>query len=301
MAQAPSYCQDFSRSRGFASCLKLGIFVLGLSCLGCWQEVRYEPGEPAAIPAARPTGQPTDQVVIAEVETPPQELLPPTGVETFHEDLVPKLVIEPSDVLPVPALEESAVAEEELTEKNDAWIPSPEIRLPEKAGTGLAAWEMSSRWSMAAARQAKGQGIDLYGTRLERARDDARLLGVELPELPLHEEDADRLERNLTFLLEEAGPQLAIQLGELHGADHAALVELATKTNVLLLNYSPNSPQMEPVIGAIRQAAESSGLPKEIWNELIDLLTARKDFKQVKAAIFQLHQQASAFLGGESG
>ncbi len=278
------------------------MLTLCLSCLGCWQEVRYEPGEPVAKPSTIPTGKPTGQMAKPEVEAPTQELLPPTGSETFYEDPVPKLTVEQSDVLPVPALEESAVVvEEELTEKKGEWIPSPEARQPEKAGTGLAAWEMSSRWSMATALQAKGQDIDIYGARLERARDDARLLGIELPELPLHEEDADRLEGNLTFLLEEAGPQLAIRLGELHGADHAALVELATKTHVLLLNYSPNSPQLEPVIGAIRQAAESSGLPKEIWSELIDLLNARADFKQVKAAIFQLHQQASAFLGGESG
>ena len=283
------------------------MFALCLSCLGCWQEVRYEPSEPAA--------KPTGQVLKTEVEVPSQELLPPRGSETKYGNLEPKVsvpevsmpkisvpsIIEPSDVLSAPALEESPVVEEELTEKKDEWIPSAEARLPEKAGTGLAAWEMSSRWSMAAALQVKGREVDTYGTRLKRARDDARLLGVELPELPLHEEGADRLERNLTFLLEEAGPQLAIQLGELHGADHAALVELATKTYVLLLNYSPNSPQLEPVIGAIRQAAESSGLPKEIWSELIDLLNARADFKQVKAAIFQLHQQASAFLGGEGG
>ena len=154
---------------------------------------------------------------------------------------------------------------------------------------------------MAAALQAKGRDEESFGERLSQARHDARLLGVDLPELPSYEVGEDRLSGNLTFLLEQAGPHLASELRERHGAESAALVELATKTNVLLLSYSPKSTGLEPVIAAIRQAAENSGLPENIWRGLLDLLTNQADFKQVKTAVFRLHREAVASLSDANG
>ncbi len=255
--------------------------ALLVSCLGCWQEVRYEPGE---------TAESISKPVVESVEP----LSPPASETLFGDSGEDR--VEAVEVVP------EAVVEEEMV----VVVPSAEANSPgvgvgvEEAGAGrtaLAAWRMGSDWSMAAALQAKGRDVESYGEWLEQAREGARLLGVELPELPTYDVDSDRLAGNLTFLLEEAGPRLAGELRELHGADHAALVELATKTHVLLLSYTPNSTRLDPVIAAIRHAAESSGLPESVWRELVDLLTARAEFKQVKAAVFQLHQRAVDFLG----
>jgi len=95
-----------------------------------------------------------------------------------------------------------------------------------------------------------------------------------------------------------AGPRLASTLSKQHGAEHAALAELATKTHVLLLSYTPSSTRLEPVIASVRQAAQQSRLPETVWKELVELLAARAEFKPVKASIFQLHQRATAYLSG---
>lgn len=275
MPQSPHRCQHISltrrpRSRRFGTFSVSVVVALLVSCLGCWQEVRYDPGE-----SAEPISKPVVESV--EPPSPPaSETLFGTS-ETEEEEAV--------EVVPVPV----AVGE-------GAADPPAEASSPGVDRSALAAWRMGSDWSMAAALQAKGRDVASYGERLDRARDDSRLLGVELPDLPLHEEDADRLSENLVFLLEEAGPRLAGELGELHGADHAALVELATKTHILLLSYTPSSTRLEPVIVAIRQTAKSSGLPESVWGELVDLLAARAEFKQVKAAVFQLHLRAVDFL-----
>jgi hypothetical protein len=149
---------------------------------------------------------------------------------------------------------------------------------------------------MAAALQAKGRNSDSYSGQWKKALEDAEQLGIALPELPTHAEDADRLTENLNFLLEAAGPRLASLLSRQYGTREAALAELATKTHVLLLSYTPSSTRLEPVIASILQAARRSELPESVWQELVDLLTARADFQLVKAAIFRLHKRAAAYL-----
>jgi len=264
-----SYLQYF-RVRRLTTFHFLGIFALSLSCLGCWQEVRYEPDQ---------SGEQTQEVVASELEQPIRDLRPAPKSEDLFGDLEVGVRYPPAEA--------SSPEETEWTEETEGM-----------GRTGLAVWRMCSQWSMAAALQAKGRDVESYGERLEQAKYGAKLLGVSLPNLPIHEVDADRLTENLAYLLEEAGPRLASELKELHGANHAALAELAIKTHVLLLSYTPSSSQLEPVVSAVRQAAEGSGLPKSVWREVVDLLTARAEFKQVKAAIFQLHKRATAHLSG---
>ena len=309
MAQAPHCCQQIFLDRRFASPRMLGMLVLCFSCLGCWQEVRYEPDKPEAKPVAKSAAQ------VAVVETadpgadPVQELLPPAHSEGLLENSEPEVieVIDPKTVapaLPIPEVEgegnfgEGARYPQAEASSPGAGVVEEEVEI---ANLRLAAWEMGSRWSMAAALQAKGRDEESFGERLSQARHDARLLGVDLPELPSYEVGEDRLSGNVTFLLEQAGPHLANELREMHGTEHAALVELATKTHVLLLRYTPSSPRLEPVIAAIRKAAESSGLPENTWRGLLDLLTDRADFKQVKTAVFRLHREAVASLSDADG
>ncbi len=301
----PSFRQLPSRQRlsRFQKCSLLPsllVVTVGLSCLGCWQEVHYEPSGAPAEPTAQP------DVLQAEVIE-PGEIVP--------EEIAPEVAIAPQTVEGVGDRYASPVGspgERLKVEVQDPWAEAnlPAVKpeempvekaVPEEAGrTTLAAWLMGSQWSMAAALQAKGEKETRYGKQLAQAREEAAVLGATLPELPWYEAADDRLSGSLTFLREEAGPRLAGELRMKHGETHAALVELATKTHVLLLSYSPSSTKLEPVIAAIRHAAENSGLPKTVWRELVDLLTARASFRQVKSAVYQLHRRAEAFLLDES-
>ncbi len=288
MPPAPSRCQHILLPQQFSTWQTLVAIVLGAGCVGCWQEVRYEPDK---------TTRQTLEVSVGESEEMTQELLPAERSEAVFEDSDENSVGD-SEVVAVEmgAAETGEVLRDSVVGGLEARFPSAEANSPGVGRTGLAAWEMGSKWSMAVALQAKGSDVARFGEQLEQARESARMLGVNLPELPSYGAGDDRLSQNLTYLLEGAGPRLASELGELHGADHAALVKLAIKTHILLLNYSPSSKKLEPVIDAIRQAAENSRLPEDIWRELVDLLVARADFKQVKAAIYQLHPQVTDYL-----
>ncbi len=293
--------------------------MLGLGCLGCWQEIRYEPdkstlaakkdvadeSEPSLPKKPAPEQSPTPSPEIFPSQPEPRkpetsEPLPGQATEASTPLLVEPSAKEGKGEEPVDLfgdMLESVAQEKEGVAPPVAVAPSAEAKLAEVRRTMLAVWQMSSHWSMATALQAKGK--DSYDERLEMAHSAAKLLGVSLPPLPEYQEGTSRLATSLSYLLEDAGPRLASDLSERHSRAHAALAELATKTHVLLLCYTPRSNQLEPVIAAIRQAAKNSGLSEDVWRELIDLLAARAEFKPVKAAIYQLHQRATAHLSGE--
>ena len=154
---------------------------------------------------------------------------------------------------------------------------------------------------MAAALLAKGQDQERYAKLLEQATKQSALLGIELPALPGLDAGRDAEAQVLEYLLNDAGPRLASRLNEQHGKNCAALAELAAKSHVLLLSYSPQSSRLEPVIDAIQRAAEGSGLPTEVWQPLIDALVQRADYQIVKAAVFDLHRRAAGFLARAVG
>jgi len=322
MALTPHHCQQIATARRLAFEQLTGVAVLCLGCFGCWQEVRYEPDKSAVLAGAPSDEAPAVGAPVTGAPMPGDLVAEASSMQT--DGSTSTAAVFPEEIaVDLPFSDESATGEsangasaknESATGESATGDPelnlAPPIQgepvreasvtevtvLPTPNRTLRATWQMSSNWSMAAALHAKGRSSASFGQRLKSATDGAKLLGVTLPDLPTHDESADQISENLTFLLETAGPRLASELSKQHGADHAALAELATKTHVLLLSYTPSSTRLEPVINSIRQAAQQSGLPESVWRELVDLLTARAEFKQVKAAIFQLHQRAAAHL-----
>lgn len=317
MIQFLHRCQQFSHAPVLASlqAVLITLAICGLS--GCWQEIRYEPSRVAqyessqrvepATEMTRPQTAPLDREIEPE-GTPAESQTMPELNGTVNDSFKDIGVEGTNDIpqTPTPA-EQEVVMQEDLVatqpsepEGDTLDLPAPSAEpeptsLP-SAQTRRAAWNLSSEWSMAAALLAKGRDRDSFGERIDRAADEAEFLGISLPALPSSDEPTDRVERALQFLLDDAGPEIAGSLKQQYGTDHAALAELATKTHVLLLSYSPKSTSLEPVIDSIRQAAENSDLPDNVWRGLIDLLTERADFKAVKSAIFQLHRDAAAQL-----
>lgn len=314
MIQFLHRCQQFSHAPVLASshAVLFTLAICGLS--GCWQEIRYEPSHVAqsespqrAEPAAEKTTPPTARIdsenkrLVTPLES--QTMLEPSGTTNDSSE---DTDVDTNDIpLTTPRAEQTIDTQEGLaatapTEPDDDTLdllaPSAEPTSLPSSETRQAAWNLSSEWSMAAALQAKGRERDSFGERIERAADEAEFLGISLPSLPSSDEPTDRVERALQFLLDDAGPELAGSLRQQYGTDHAALAELATKTHVLLLSYSPKSTSLEPVVDSIRKAAENSDLPETVWRGLIDLLTERADFQVVKSAIFQLHRDAAAVL-----
>lgn len=315
MRRPTRLCQLFNHDQPLDHCrvlvgLQFCVLFAFLPCiLGCWEEIHYEHRKidrPAKSLTSQEAAQLTNRRDDAEiVPTPSNQAIPdqdtsrtnpqsvsekPDEPTSDREDLAPPVTS--AEISETASDAQMALPSQPNTQEDNANVGDNSSN----ANTELAAWRMSSEWSMAVALQAKGEGNARFGPHLGIAAQEATALGIALPELPMHADDQDPLERNLAFLLDEAGPALVQELSQTQGNTQAALAELATKTHVLLLSYVPTSPRLDPVIDSIKQAAQNSGLPETVWGELIELLNQRAEFKQVKSAVFALHRRATGHL-----
>lgn len=175
-------------------------------------------------------------------------------------------------------------------------MPPTELMRPSR--TAFAVWRMSSRWSMAAAIYAKEQPADRYRDFLDQAAYAADIVGVDLPPMPVS--DGMSLEVAVIGYLLDSNSNLIVQsLGEDYEPAYAALAELAIRTNALLLVYTPKSRHLDSLIASIRQSAENSHLPPELWLELIAMLERRESFADVKQRVLAFHTEVSDYLAGE--
>ena len=92
------------------------------------------------------------------------------------------------------------------------------------------------------------------------------------------------------------GQQIGRELAKQHGADHAALVEVALKSNLLRVLYSPGSAATEAISAAIAQAAPRAELPATMWQPLLDLLAAKADPGEVRKAVQSFHTEVERHL-----
>lgn len=333
--------------------------LLTLGCLGCWEEIHYQPEHsstkaPAPSEAAppiaseqkaesaqptpsseelfeTPAGEPEDTLLEGMAKSEIESLPINEGGETAPqvEDALPGGPANPANA-PGPAdreefqpvdeeisLWEKLYSNESAPEAGDDPVGSiqtvePFIELPDSeeaappeavpterdspSRSRLAAWKLSSTWSLAAGLMARGHTGSRFESLLQDAGAAAEQLQIELPELSpraLHNRSPSEI---VAFLLEEAGPDLAEQLKSRYGNQHAALAELAIKTNLLLLIYTPRSSRLDPLVETIHTAAENSGLSRDVWREILSLLDRRATYDQVKAAVFALHRAAEMEL-----
>lgn len=276
---------------------------------GCWQEVHYNP------PAAPNTLVADKQSV--ETPQPEQSLAESPTIETEitqPPDREPT-VAEPADDSP-PLSTDTLFGEESPSESNPVaeTTPAPveitpdpaeappaafeETEILEPSPTALAAWQMSSRWSLAAAIYAKGQPEERYREMLAEASAAAEVLNVTLPSFPASD-DSSREATMIAYLLDPASLELSTKLSTEYSRRYSSFAELAAKTHVLLLVYTPKSERLDPLVDSIREAAESSGLPRDLWGELVAMLETRAPFVDVKQQVLDLHVAVHDYLAGD--
>jgi hypothetical protein len=92
------------------------------------------------------------------------------------------------------------------------------------------------------------------------------------------------------------GQRIGRELTNRYGADHAALFELAVKSNLLLVLYAPGSPTAESLAGAIAQARERAELPAELVRPLVVTTAERYGPSAVRQAVYKLHEEVDRHL-----
>lgn len=193
--------------------------------------------------------------------------------------------------LPTPPQQFSTGSEPSLRSFNPAPNPALDPAPLEPGNTRRLAWLLGSKASLAALPDLPDPSADAEGWQLQAIAD---LLVVDVPDVESGSSTRTKSERLSTLLSESA--RVGNQLAERHGGDHAALLEVATKTNLLLAIYADSPRFAEPIRRAVASAAKRASLSSDVWQPLVDLLGRSPSAVEVRQEVFKLHEKAEKAL-----
>jgi hypothetical protein len=160
------------------------------------------------------------------------------------------------------------------------------------------AWLLGSNLSLAALANDRAAAADKVADWFDKSQRLARLLDTTVADLPPRPA-ADQVDPNADQAMEylfDQGQTIGRRLATQFGDDHAALFELAVKSNILLVRYQPGAPVVKSLSASIRQAGERAEIPAELWQPLLKLLDDGAPAKDVREAVFRLHDDVDRFL-----
>lgn len=304
-----------------------GLFALTLSLtlsIGCWEEIRYEPAPEVVQSSTAEQGVSPQETVgnagpeAAGVPAEPTIVEPATVAEaatdSVAEPTTPPLDAPPLELPQSPGPEEIApataepaapTAESAPTDglfgdaSTDSAAPAVEAPAATPAQRRLI-WQAAGKWSLAAAMFAKQLPAERFEPMQKEADASAAELGVALPSLPTPAAGQTPEQAVVATLNGEPTANLIATTAERFGAEAGALADLAIRTNLLLLTYSPRRDDVAAEAAQLRSIAESSGLPNDAWTPLAKLLEEGAEYVAVRTAIFDLHRRVETLLSEAS-
>jgi tetratricopeptide (TPR) repeat protein len=156
------------------------------------------------------------------------------------------------------------------------------------------AWDLGNNLSQAALLNATSNDSGLIERTFASAKANAKNLKIALPELPAKTGDKTKDgAAALIYLMRTTGMPIMKILSEDFGAKHAALFELAFKTNLLLI--MPDGEEGAAVVGVINKRYETAGLPAAVFSDLTGLIARNANYDEIKKEIFYLQKFVPLF------
>jgi hypothetical protein len=289
------------------------IAVAACALSGCWEEIHYT--------APPPTATPTIDSVTAETATESvAEQLPIVATSAadaanFGDDLAESIAnTEPATATSPQGETASAVGDSTLPTTDTRYSESPPIEstppetttqapsqpapTPASRSPRRIAWLLGSNLSLAALANDRAGAPEKVADWFDKSRRLAKLLGTSVDELPPRPADGKEIpnaDHAIDYLFAH-GATIGRFAAKQYGDDHAALFELAVKSNILLVLYQPGAPVVKSLTVAIEQSGERAGLPVELLQPLVQLLDAGATPKEVRDAVFELHANVDRYL-----
>lgn len=260
------------------------------------------PAPPTAeAPPTNPAVPDSAAVATAAVPTPPKNSDDRYGLFTdVGKDAPP-----PTEATPEAAMDNSPAEPVAEARQTDATPVAAPVSAPADAAppgnvfdSHRAAWHVGSRLSLAALandRHLSAQNVPIW---FEDAKAAAKLLGTTVDDLPepAAADDKMLLSQQAFDYLVRTGQRIGPEITKQHGAEDAALFEVALKSNILMLLYLPDSQAGHSVAAAIAQAAPKAKLPDELWKPLVEALNKQVPQSDVRAAIKKMHVDVDRYL-----
>lgn len=159
------------------------------------------------------------------------------------------------------------------------------------------AWELGSALSLASVLHAQDSDKGLVDRRFATAATAASALGIKLPPLPA--KTGDKIKNSaavLNYLLASAGGPIGKILQDNLGPEHAAVFEIALKSNILLMLYGPGDSTTNTIAKVIRNRRTTANLPNSMTDPLLQLIDRQPSYAEVKAELFTLHDIAPTYI-----
>jgi hypothetical protein len=160
------------------------------------------------------------------------------------------------------------------------------------------AWLLGNKLSLSALANDRGGADDETAKLFSQARTLAEMLDTTVDDLPparAATPGSTNFDRALQYLFAQ-GQSIGRVLATKYGDDHAALFELAVKSNILLALYRPRTSVTGALSSAIEQAGGRSGLPVKLWQPLMDAMANNAPAEDVRQAVYRLHADADHYL-----
>ncbi len=154
----------------------------------------------------------------------------------------------------------------------------------EARNTRHVVWLLSSKLSFALL---AGDESPATAQAMVDAEQLAKVLRIELPVLPATPSAGDVL-----GIGRAVGEQIGLRLGP----DHAALAEIAFKTNILLAVYVDRREMVHPISGATSAAAVRAGVAEPIWRAWQGDIIGASDISEARDAVFRFQQSIERTL-----
>jgi len=152
--------------------------------------------------------------------------------------------------------------------------------------------------SLAALAHDRHMAANNIPTWLDEAQSACKLLGTTVPELPEPATAGDKslVSRQAIDYLLAQGQRIGRELAKRYGPEQAALFEVALKSIILLLLYSPGSDATNSISAAISRAAPQAKLPDVLWTRLVDRMNKKASLDEVRTSVKQMHADVDAYL-----
>jgi hypothetical protein len=188
------------------------------------------------------------------------------------------------------------------TDGTDASVTASSEKRPAQPNTRRAAWRLGSRLSQAALANDRGMSSESVTKWFDEARSAARLLGTSIPDLPESTAaiDSGQVSQRVLDYLGIQYDRIARDLTKNNQPESAALFEIALKSNILILLYSPTNTSAAAVASAVKQAASLAKLPDKLWQPLVVLLNEKAPVDDVRAAVRKMHKDVDEFLANSA-
>jgi hypothetical protein len=163
------------------------------------------------------------------------------------------------------------------------------------------AWLLGNKLSLSALANDRGGAEDETAKLFGQAQTLAEMLDVKVGDLPPSRAPTPanaNFDRAIQYLFTQGQP-IGRALAAKYGDDHAALFELAVKSNILLALYRPHTSMVGALSSAIEQAGGRAGLPVELWQPLMDALANNAPVDELRQTVYHMHSAVDHYLASQ--